>query len=321
MGRRSLFALLLGAVGPFFWIWTDQSSALLPALGLSLIILILASVEWWWPTQISRLLTLLSWIVTIPVFYQATGLVIQLKGLANRDELLLAFDRLIFRTYFKQGQISLWLDIHPWLGPHTLFGRFLTEILQLAYVSYYVWGYGLFFLLLIRWWQSHPSDEIKQIHFSNLNRFTISWVGAYSLNFFCYIALPAIGPQFVFAPDYTHRLGGLIGLAEKFRELVSKNQAVLQDCFPSGHTAISWLVALMALRYAPRYGRAATVAAALITAATLYLRYHYIVDLIAAVPLLIASLFLGKILSRASLKDLSSGQPSLIPQESLSRSR
>lgn len=319
MGLRSFFALLLGAVGPFFWVWTERSSALLPALGLSLTILILAGVEWRWPTRRSRLFSLLSWVATIPVYYQATGFVIQLKGLANRDELLLAFDRFFFRSFFKQGQISLWLDTHPWVGPHTLLGRLVTEILQLAYVSYYVWGYGLFFLLLSRWWRSHPNEGLTQTHFNQLNHFTISWVGAYSLNFFCYIALPAIGPQFVFAPDYTHRLGGLIGLAESFRELVSKNQAVLQDCFPSGHTAISWLVALMALRYAPRYGRVATIAAALITAATLYLRYHYIVDLIAAVPLLFASLLLGKFLSRATFRDFSSGQTSLPQRESLSQ--
>ena len=86
-------------------------------------------------------------------------------------------------------------------------------------------------------------------------------------------------------------------MTQPIRNLISPNQ-VTPDCFPSGHAALSWIAAICALRLAPRWGRAATVAAVLITLATLWLRYHYLVDLIAAIPLLLFGLAWGGFLRR-----------------------
>ena len=116
------------------------------------------------------------------------------------------------------------------------------------------------------------------------------------MNYTCYVLVPAIGPYVAFADRYEHPLVGLWATTF-FRETIAAHQ-VVPDCFPSGHTALSWITAWFALRYAPRYGRFALAAAVLITLATVGLRYHYAVDVLAAVPLVLIGLWWGGALSR-----------------------
>ncbi|MCC7441612.1 MAG: phosphatase PAP2 family protein [Bdellovibrionales bacterium] len=247
--------------------------------------------------------------VSAPIFYAKTGGVIGAVGLPRRDEALMALDRALFSWMFPDGQISYWLDTNSWIGPHTAMGRALTEFLQVAYFSYYIWGYLLLLLLGARWaihaWKLKPAPFLgsslggpgakpgsPEAALMDLQRFLQAWIGAYLVNFVCYVAVPAIGPQFVFADRYQNALQGY-WLAHMIRSFIHGAQSTVEDCFPSGHTALSWITAIFALRYAPRYGKWAMGAAIPVTLATLYLRYHYVVDLIAALPLIALALWWG----------------------------
>ncbi|HKS24138.1 MAG TPA: phosphatase PAP2 family protein [Thermoanaerobaculia bacterium] len=93
-----------------------------------------------------------------------------------------------------------------------------------------------------------------------------------------YVLMPGIGPGFAFPALYHHPLGG--GLYENITGLLDTARA-MRDVFPSLHVAISSIV----LWYAWRRGRALfLVALPLVVAnwmSTLYLRYHYMVDVCA----------------------------------------
>ena len=93
-----------------------------------------------------------------------------------------------------------------------------------------------------------------------------------------YALMPAIGPGFAFPGLYRHPLGG--SMFENITGLLDTARA-LRDVFPSLHVAISSIV----LWYAWRRGRALfLVMLPLVVAnwmSTLYLRYHYLVDVIA----------------------------------------
>ena len=88
-----------------------------------------------------------------------------------------------------------------------------------------------------------------------------------------------------------HPLSGLL-LAAPLHDFLGSQQAT-GDCFPSGHVALSWITAYYALRFAPRWGRAAVVAAALITVSTIVLRYHYLIDVLVAVPVVWVGIAFG----------------------------
>jgi membrane-associated phospholipid phosphatase len=68
-------------------------------------------------------------------------------------------------------------------------------------------------------------------------------------------------------------------------------EGVQRDAFPSGHTAIAIVVLAMAARYQRRLFYPLLVITVSLMISTIYLRYHYVIDVIAGV--LLAVLCLG----------------------------
>src|SRR5881398_3249891 len=64
-----------------------------------------------------------------------------------------------------------------------------------------------------------------------------------------------------------------------------RGPAFMRDCFPSGHTATTLLVLTFAYRHARRFFWAILPVGVLLIAATVICRFHYGIDLLAAVPL------------------------------------
>ena len=93
-----------------------------------------------------------------------------------------------------------------------------------------------------------------------------------------YVLVPAIGPGIAFPSLYRHSLSG--AMYQNIAGLLDTARA-LRDVFPSLHVAISSIV----LWYAWRRGRVAFVIFLPLVLAnwmsTLYLRYHYMIDVIA----------------------------------------
>ena len=244
---------------------------------------------------------------SVGVFYGATGTVIQARGAARNDGLVQGWDQALLGALFPDGQVSLWLDAHSWVGPGTFVGKALTELFQVSYFSYYLWGYGLLALLSVRLVRaSRQKLEWKRVpHLEqDLLDFLCAWAGAYWVNFVCYIVLPVIGPKFDYPQRFTHSVDGF-GFARMIQDFIASQQAVMEDCFPSGHTALSWITAIAAWRFAPRYARVVTPVAFVITLATLYLRYHYVADVLAA------SMLIGLAVAWGALRRRSGPNPEI----------
>lgn len=277
-----VYALLLGALQPVL-------ESVLVSLGVALAALAYFR---WRKSRVTRALLTLFLALCVPTHYGATGKVIQ--GLANprQDEALIHADDWILGWMIPRGQLSLWIDQNAWIGPHTVLGKTLTELFQVFYFSYYFWGYGLVIFLAVQAWKKPLSDR-----WETLQKFLCAWLGAYLVNFVCYIFLPAIGPKYFYPELFVNSVDGW-GFARQIQDFIQSNQATAEDCFPSGHTALSWITALCALRIVPRYGKLATFAAIMITMATLYLRYHYVADVLGAIPLVLTGLAWGGFLMR-----------------------
>lgn len=55
------------------------------------------------------------------------------------DDELLSMDRFMLGWLFPDGQLSLWADENRFIGPESLIGPLLTEILQIYYASFFGW--------------------------------------------------------------------------------------------------------------------------------------------------------------------------------------
>jgi|GEM_PF-1112098 len=108
------------------------------------------------------------------------------------------------------------------------------------------------------------------------------------------LILPALWPTLA-AQDPS--LAGLVvfdgpmeglALTDALRTATATGTPHLYDAFPSGHTAMTLATVLLTARYLRRYLWFIVPHAVLIVFGTLYLRYHYAVDIVAGVALALA---------------------------------
>lgn len=109
-----------------------------------------------------------------------------------------------------------------------------------------------------------------------------------------YLIFPAGGPLVFFADQYTCDLQGH-GLSHGVTYIIQSGR-VAYDCFPSLHVGISLLVCLYLRDYRRKLFLPALGYVALMCLATLYLRYHYLADLLGSFVFVPAAYWLNDFL-------------------------
>jgi membrane-associated phospholipid phosphatase len=163
-------------------------------------------------------------------------------------------------AFILGNQASFMLEpwIHPWL----------TDFLNVVYFSHLIFfpGVALYFYLV------KEENAFRRLMMGFL---TIMLLGITS-----YLLVPAVGPESFFASQYTRELNGhavIRGL-----DYVMRAGHVAYDCFPSLHVGIPLLLSFYLRDYRKKLFIPSLVYVALMCCATIYLRYHYVVDVIAA---------------------------------------
>jgi membrane-associated phospholipid phosphatase len=155
---------------------------------------------------------------------------------------------------------TVWLERlhHPWF----------TEFLQAAYTLFVP------AVLFVAWllWRRRQYSEFQYYAFLIALGFLASYLG--------YLAVPARGPRF-FLKDLQHfPLDGL-WLFHGMQSMLDKLESAHYDCFPSGHTELTILAWWGSRKISSRLFRIYCAYMPCIIFATVYLRYHYSVDLLA----------------------------------------
>jgi membrane-associated phospholipid phosphatase len=166
---------------------------------------------------------------------------------------------------------------HPtvWLERFTF--PALTELLQLVYPMYYF----LPIVLGVVLWRSGEFERYFFWVFVIAFGFYLSYLG--------YFLVPAIGPRFLpeIVQAQTKPLSGVY-FYQLIRSALDRAEGITRDCFPSGHTEMTLLVLYYARRFhRPTFYWLLPIGVGIITS-TVYLRYHYVVDVFAGVFLAIA---------------------------------
>jgi membrane-associated phospholipid phosphatase len=216
-----------------------------------------------------------SWypLVLIPLSYKELGYLIPLIHPHDFDRELALIDQRMIGV-----DPVVWLDRinHP----------ALTLIMQLSYLTYYVMPILLGFVL----WHSRRFKEFHFFLFVILLGFYVSYLG--------YILVPAIGPRFFLGPADVKPFEGP-GVAA-IRSFLDRMEGVTRDCFPSGHTELTLLVLFCAWQFHRKlFYILAPVGSALIFS-TVYLRYHYVIDVLAGAATAFAIAFSAACLHKAA---------------------
>ena len=224
----------------------------------------------------------------LPAHFIGTSRITYKKEL--KDETLLKIDKILLGWLIKDGQISLYIDQNNFLGPHTVFGRFMNNSLQIFYFFYYLIPYiAMHFMSLM-----NCGKEIL-FRFQNNGKISPSYThrwskthfifGTYLLTcvfvFFINTLVPASSPRHFIKEKFVHPLE-LSGFARYLNKKCKDDKSA--NSFPSGHVAEILSIGLSYV-IVKNYimGYIVIICSFLIGMATLFLRYHYFCDIIAAI--------------------------------------
>ena len=171
--------------------------------------------------------------------------------------------------------LAMWkVDPVFWLS--SMQDRFAVEFLQAIYTMFIPGSVALGIVL----WLRRPREEFRLGTFTIALTFLVSYLG--------YLLLPARGPRFEYASQYAP-LHGLWAF-HSLQNILDKLEGLQYDCFPSGHVAVVLVGCWIARRISPPVFYTFAVFAACIAFSTVYLRYHYVIDVIAGMALAIVVL-------------------------------
>jgi membrane-associated phospholipid phosphatase len=155
----------------------------------------------------------------------------------------------------------------------------------LAYLSYYFLPVVLILVLYLK------------RRTAELDRSVFVLVFGYYVSFIGYILFPAVGPRYAMTHLYSVPLEGSF-ITDFVRDTLNALEHNKRDCMPSGHTQIVLIVLYLAYRYEKFLFYLFLPVVCGLILSTVYLRYHYVIDLMVGMTLAILCMIVGPLLHR-----------------------
>lgn len=183
-----------------------------------------------------------------------------------------------------------WLfgSIHPVIWISSYSNPLVNDIMQLVYSTFYILPLSLVIYLAFQ------KDRMMII-----NSLRVLIMG-FLLSYIMYFFVSALGPRFYQENLFSNQLDGS-ALFWSIHNWINDMEKINWDAFPSGHTAIAVLSAMLASTYRLRIKLIYWILTIGIIFSTVYLRYHYVVDVIAGI---IFALIVWRLNEKWHLSDL-----------------
>ncbi len=193
------------------------------------------------------------------LFFAALHYLIPAINPATLDFKLIRLDLLLTGTY-----PTVWME--------KFYSPFLTEILQISYMAFYF----LPLMILIPLYYHRRFVQFDRFGFDILLTFYLSYFG--------YLIFPALGPRYFLVHMQEHVLEGL-GAYHGISAALNGLENIQWDAFPSGHVAVALVFSWFAFLYFRKMFYLTLPIVTFLILSTLYLRYHYLVDVFAGILL------------------------------------
>lgn len=270
----TVFALLLSGKIENSWTWAVYN------ILIAVIIYIVATIEI--KAVLGKYFSLLRRLYTVLIvffIYSQAQVYIRAINPGLSDELLINLDYSLFGANPTQY-------LSQFINP------VLTEYFQFAYVTF-------FFLPVFHGVELYFTN--RETEFDNLVGIIVS---SFYFSYLMYFFMPAIGPRFTLH-NYSSigiEMPGVL-LTDFFRNFVDSGGGippgapnpeffVNRDCMPSGHTWITLVNIYMAYKFASKTRWVYYILGGSLIFATIYLRYHYVVDVFAGMVFAIITILI-----------------------------
>ncbi len=215
-------------------------------------------------------------VLSVLIIFDSLGLIVHNINPHDIDYLLIRADYRIFGgcpTVFLERIIS----------------PLLTDVLQVAYSTYYFLPVIFGITLMVK----GKSEAFEKSLFLILLCFYLSYIG--------YLLFPAVGPRYTMQLLYDKDLDGFL-VSGPIQNVLNLLEGVKRDAFPSGHTGVALTVLLLAYRYERKLFWWMTAPVLLLIFATVYCRYHYVIDVICGFMLTVVTFAAGEVYYKAWLR-------------------
>ena len=183
-------------------------------------------------------------------------------------------------------QIDLFIfGVHPTLWMERWIIPWFTDIMSLCYLSYYF--LPIIFIVVL-----YLKDRMPEFEKS---LFVLAF--GYYISFIGYILFPAIGPRYTLTHLYSIPLEGSF-ITDVVRDTLNALEHNKRDCMPSGHTQIVLMVLFLAYRCEKTIFTIFVPVVCGLILSTIYLRYHYVIDVFVGMAFAIICIIIGPRLFR-----------------------
>lgn len=166
------------------------------------------------------------------------------------------------------------VNIESWLfgvQPSLLFSAkfpnvWITELMNLGYLSYYFIIVGFVMMALY-----HKPEQFNRLLFLISQSFIIYY--------FIFILIPSWGPQFYFQAPANHANEGVF--FQKIIAFIQHQGETATGAIPSSHVGITAMIVLLSFRHFRHYFWFILPFALLLFCSTVYIKAHYLIDVIA----------------------------------------
>lgn len=266
--------LLLGSIALLLVLGACFLPGPLPFVGMLLgtAAMLVGAATWSEHSRVGRVVHAFIALPVVIILFTVIGPLIAKLNPLRWDAVWEALDRGIF------GNLA-------WHWHHAL-GRpsWLTDGAYLLYVSYYV----LPVVLAAALYAQHRRVEFERLVFTTVATFLLSYVG--------YFLFPTLGPRI--PPELADATLGGGAISRAIRAFLLYSERNLLNAFPSAHTAVSLVLLGLGWRSFPRLRVPLTLHVAAIIFTTVYLSFHYVVDLVAGAGLALMMNVLVPVLRR-----------------------
>ncbi len=198
-------------------------------------------------------------LIVLLMYYSLWGDATHLMITRDRDPLLIALDQKLFGF---QASVALQRFVSPPLTAWMDFAYF-SHILNIPIVA------GFIYLRRSR-------GRFREMMCGVL---LVTFVGLLG-----YLLVPAIGPLYTLRDQYTVSLNQALAVFNRQVEFMDFAR-IRRDVFPSLHVALSFLIWMYAFRNSRRLFWLLSPLILSLWASTVYLRYHYLIDIVAGLIL------------------------------------
>jgi membrane-associated phospholipid phosphatase len=194
-------------------------------------------------------------LIIIPTNFDELHYLVHNVNPVDFDELLIKIDYAIF-------------GVHPTIWLEQFSNPILVEYLQIVYATFYFLPVILVVILC------------KRKEQENVNFFVYIIVLGFYMSYVTYFLVPAIGPRFTLEHLQINPVTGLWA-TQSIIDTLNFLESIQRDAFPSGHTEMTILTMIYAWKFSRKYFWVLSIIGTSLIFSTVFLRYHYAIDVVA----------------------------------------